>query len=81
MNADFYSERLVHGRRAYECTHCRRPLEKGAQHVALTFCACGRYSSHRAHVGCHEAASGQSILQRAKEAGQGSAHFLPEVPA
>lgn len=57
---DFYSEHTVHGRRAYTCQFCPRPIEKGTLHVHVAHCTDGKVSGRRAHLECHEAATGQA---------------------
>ncbi len=60
MKSDFYSERTVKGRRDYSCQMCLRTIAKGAAHVSVSSCNGGKYHAHRAHVDCHEAATGQT---------------------
>lgn len=67
---DFYSEHVVRGRRPHYCAHCRATILMGERHVQVSSCSCGSFSSHRAHVACHETATGRPIDQDqgAKEA-------------
>lgn len=59
MIGDFYSEHTVRGRREYRCQHCRDPIGKGSPHVAVSSCSGGVLHAHRAHIDCHETATGQ----------------------
>ncbi len=57
---DFYSEHTVRGRKAYVCQFCRQAIEKGAAHVSVSSRSAGDYHTHRAHLACHESATGQA---------------------
>lgn len=59
MTEDFYSERTVRGRRDYRCAFCREPIAKGSHHVCVSSCSAGEFHTHRAHLDCHESATGQ----------------------
>ncbi len=68
MIANFYSEHTVKGRRAYPCNFCRRGILAGALHVTVSSCDGGVMHAHRAHIECHEAATGQPAPARATKA-------------
>lgn len=63
MTRDFYSEHVVKGRRPYHCVHCRQSILMGERHVSVSSCSCGEFASHRAHIACHEVATGRPVEQ------------------
>ncbi len=58
MRPDFYSEHTVRGRRDYRCQFCRQEIGKGVAHVSVSSSSSGLLRAHRAHVQCHENATG-----------------------
>ncbi len=59
MRSDFYSERTVRGRRQYRCQFCALAIAKASHHVCVSSCSTGKVHTHRAHLACHETATGQ----------------------
>ena len=59
MKENFYSERTVQGRREYKCQFCPKPIAKGEAHVCVSSRDAGKIHGHRAHLVCHDAATGQ----------------------
>ena len=57
--SEYYSEHTVRGRATYTCHFCRRAIERGALHVTVSMGRKGDRHFHRAHLECHEAATGQ----------------------
>lgn len=66
--SEYYSEQTVKGRRGYTCHGCRKPIDKGALHVCVSIGTGDKHHTHRAHIDCHEAATGQPAPAHASAA-------------
>jgi hypothetical protein len=53
----FYDERMVVGRKDYECIECKSPITKGTRHLVKSYRFEGSFNTERICAMCHEVAA------------------------